>query len=137
MKYIYLLAILCLFCCKKTTSQENKIEKYLNKLEIPIRNKVLIIFIDGCTSCFVNHKTLTQEASKIDEYQIIVVTKSIKKAGMLLGEDLIPNIYFDTELLAVELGLVSGFPVVFSFREDGHLMNVTQIDYSSKNLSLP
>ncbi|MDF2157298.1 hypothetical protein [Algoriphagus sp. CAU 1675] len=137
MKYIYLLAILSLFCCKKSSSQENKIEEYLDTLEIPKSNKVLIIYIDGCTSCFVNHKTLTEEASKNDEYQIIVVTKSRKKAVLLLGEDLIPKVYLDTDLIAVESGLVSGFPVVFSFSEDGRLMNVTQIDYSSKNLSLP
>lgn len=137
MKYVYLLVILSLFYCKKPTTQEYKITQYLAKFEISNAKKVLIINLEGCTSCFINHKLLTEKAIQSDEYQIILVTKSRKKAALLLGEDLIQKVHFDMDLRAIESGLLTGLPVVFSFSEEGRLLYVTQIDYSSKNLALP
>lgn len=136
MKYAYILIGLCLFCCKEKNTRD-KIEDYLTSFEIQKPKNVLIIHLDGCTGCFLEHKALVEKANALDSYEIILVTKSKKKAEILFGEELANRIIFDTNLLAIESGLVTGFPMVFSFDKDGRFIEQTQIDYSSKDQDLP
>jgi thioredoxin-related protein len=137
MKYFYFLYITIFFSCNRTLSEEKRIEEYLEIVGIENPQKVLIIYIDGCTGCFSYHRTIIEKAKEVGDYQIILVTKSKKKARLLFGEEFLLNTYFDTNLVALDFELITGFPTLLYFDKNGDLIEKSEIDYGTNSLHLP
>lgn len=137
MKYYYFLYLIILFSCNQTLSEEKRMEEYLEIVGIEKPKKILIIYIDGCPGCFSYHRTLLEKVKEVGDYQIVLATKSKKKARLLFGEEFLLDTYFDTNLVAIDFGLITGFPTLFYFDDNGDLIEKIEIDYGTNSLHFP
>ncbi|WP_075351602.1 thioredoxin domain-containing protein [Algoriphagus marinus] len=137
MKYLYLLFLLAVYSCSQALSEKEKLEQYFGIIGVENPKKVLIIHLDGCSGCFSYHQILMKKVNEVGNYDVVLVTKSKKKARLLFEEDFNQNTYFDTNLEALDFGLITGFPTIYIFDENGDLSEKSEIDYGTSNLILP
>lgn len=137
MKFINLVFLLILFSCSTPNSNQSVLKDYISKFHIENPQKVMLLYLDGCSGCYTQHREVIQLALMKNDYHVIVVTKSKKKADLILGETLTSSVEFDLQLTALELGLLSGFPIIYLFDEYGKQDGTYEVDYGKRPLSLP
>lgn len=115
-------------------SEKNNVKQYLDILGINEPKNVLIIYIDGCQNCMKQHQELLSNIINKEGYQLVIVSKSPKKAKIFFGESLVNNAFFDTELLALDYGVITGFPMVYSFDDRYNYIGSNEIDYGANIL---
>lgn len=137
MIYRIVAVFLVINACRQPEQQSNMLHDYFTTIGMQDPTKVLMVHLDGCTGCYPQHKILIETAHDIGNYQIVLVTKSKKKALLLFEDKLGENIFFDTQLLALDLGLVTGFPTVLFFDQSGNVKEKLEIEYLLGNINLP
>lgn len=111
--------------------EKNRVKEYLDLVGVNEPNKVLIIYLDGCQSCLSQHQELISKIVYRDDYKLVLVAKSPKKAKIIFGDTILKNAFFDSDLIALDYGLVTGFPMVYKFDELYNYIGATEIEYGS------
>lgn len=136
-RLLFCLFIFLISCRNNYVNQEERLEFFLQDFSEATSPKLLFLFLEGCTSCHEYQNTLYQEALLDADYQVFLVTKSIKKAKLIFG--LVPDgkVFFDKELESVDLGLVTGVPIVYFLSDSRKQIDRFEISFEQVHLGLP
>jgi hypothetical protein len=136
MSRILLFCVIVFCSCQKEGDEADRLPEFLKSYPKREFDNLLFLYLDGCTSCQEFQEQLYKEALLNNSYQIFLVTNSPKKARLMFGLLPAEKVFFDTELKALDFGLIVGFPIVYHKNQTGKYSRF-EISLDQVHLGLP